>query len=143
MPQADTGQTVKVHYKGTLDDGRQFDSSYQRGEPLEFTLGLDKMIAGFTDAVMGMSPGETKRVRIPAEEAYGEHHEELVRDFARHEFPNDIELVEGLVLSADSPEGDRVRFTVIGLSEDKVTLDGNHPLAGEALTFEIELIEIL
>ena len=143
MSQADTGQTVKVHYKGTLDDGRQFDSSYQRGEPLEFTLGLDSMIAGFTNAIMGMTPGETKTVRIPAQEAYGEHHEELVRDFARHEFPADIDLEEGLVLSADSPDGQRVRFTVVGISEEKVTLDGNHPLAGEALTFEIELVEIL
>lgn len=143
MSAADTGQTVKVHYKGTLDDGRQFDSSHQRGEPLEFTLGIDGMIAGFEKAVIGMAPGETKTVRIAPDEAYGERQDDLVRDFGRAEFPDHIELEEGLVLSADTPEGHRVKFTVVSVSDDKVTLDGNHPLAGEALTFEIELVEIL
>ena len=88
MSAADTGQTVKVHYKGTLDDGRQFDSSHQRGEPLEFTLGIDGMIAGFEKAVIGMAPGETKTVRIAPDEAYGERQDDLVRDFGRAEFPD-------------------------------------------------------
>lgn len=143
MSTADTGQTVRVHYKGSLDDGRQFDSSHQRGEPMEFTLGIDGMIAGFENAVIGMAPGETKTVRIEPDEAYGERQDDLIRDFARAEFPAHIELEEGLVLSADTPEGHRVKFTVISVSDDTVTLDGNHPLAGEALTFEIELVEIL
>lgn len=143
MSTADTGQTVKVHYKGTLDDGRQFDSSHQRGEPLEFTLGIDGMIAGFEKAVIGMAPGDTKTVRIEPDEAYGGRQEELIRDFARAEFPDSIELEEGLVLSADTPDGHRVKFTVLSISDETVTLDGNHPLAGEALTFEIELVEIL
>ena len=143
MAQADTGQTVKVHYKGTLNDGREFDSSHQRGEPLEFTIGLDRMIPGFEAAIIGMAPGESKTVRIPSEEAYGGYQDELVRDFPRGEFPDHIEFEEGLILSADSPDGQRIRFKVLSFSEKVVTLDGNHPLAGEDLTFEIELVEIL
>ena len=143
MTQAETGQTVRVHYKGTLNDGRQFDSSRERGEPLEFTLGIDRMIPGFESAVIGMEAGQTKTVRIPAAEAYGDVNEELVRDFPRSEFPDHIELEEGLVLSADSPDGGRVRFKVVAIGDETVTLDGNHPLAGEDLTFDIELVEIL
>lgn len=143
MNQADMGQTVRVHYTGTLNDGSEFDSSHKRGEPLEFTLGLDRMIPGFEKAVVGMAPGETKNVKIPAEEAYGERQEELIRDFPRTEFPPHIELEEGLVLSADAPDGRRVRFKVLSFSDELVTLDGNHPLAGEDLTFEIELVEVV
>ena len=143
MSQAEIGQTVRVHYKGTLDDGSQFDSSYDRGEPLEFTLGIDSMIPGFRDAVIGMSAGEAKTVRIPADEAYGQHNKDLIRDFPRNEFPPHIELEVGLVLSADSPDGQRIHFKIIALDEEKASLDGNHPLAGQDLTFEIELMEIL
>ena len=143
MTQADMGQTVRIHYKGTLNDGREFDSSHQRGEPLEFTLGLDRMIPGFEQAVVGMTPGDAKTVQIPAQEAYGERQEDLIRDFPRAEFPAHIELEEGLILSADSPDGRRIRFKVLSFSEEVVTLDGNHPLAGEDLTFEIELVEIV
>lgn len=143
MTQADIGQTVRIHYKGTLDDGREFDSSHQRGEPLEFTLGLDRMIPGFERAVIGMMPGDTKTVKIPAQDAYGDHQDELIREFPRAEFPAHIELEEGLILSADSPDGRRIRFKVLSLTDEVVTLDGNHPLAGEDLTFEIELVEIV
>jgi len=143
MSQADTGQTVRVHYKGTLDDGTEFDSSHRRNEPLEFTLGIDPMIPGFEKAVIGMQPGESKTVKIPAEEAYGGYQDDLVRDFPRGEFPDHIELEEGLVLSADSSDGRQVRFKVLAFNEENVTLDGNHPLAGQNLTFDIELVEIL
>jgi len=143
MPQADTGQTVRVHYKGTLDDGTEFDSSHARNEPLEFTIGIDRMIPGFEQAVIGMAPGESKTVEIPAGEAYGDYHEELIRDFPRQEFPAHIELEEGLVLSADSPEGNKVHFKVLSFNDEVVKLDGNHPLAGQNLTFAIELVDIL
>lgn len=143
MTQADMGQTVRIHYTGTLSDGREFDSSHRRGEPLEFTLGLDRMIPGFEQAVIGMTPGDSKTVRIPAGDAYGDRQDELVREFPRAEFPAHIELEEGLILSADAPDGRRIRFKVLSFSDDVVLLDGNHPLAGEDLTFEIELVEIV
>jgi len=143
MAKADTGQTVRVHYRGTLNDGTEFDSSLRREEPLEFTIGLDRMIPGFERAVTGLEPGETVQVEIPADEAYGTRSEDLVREFARGEFPAHIELEEGVILSADGPEGQRVSFKVLSVTEEVVILDGNHPLAGEDLTFEIELVEIL
>lgn len=143
MAKADTGQTVRVHYRGTLKDGTEFDSSHNRAEPLEFTLGLDRMIPGFERAVNGMEPGQSTQVEIPAEEAYGPRNEELVREFPLSEFPDDLELAEGLLLSADGPDGQQVRFKVVSVGEQAATLDGNHPLAGQDLTFEIELLEIL
>ena len=143
MTKADTGQTVRVHYRGTLNDGTEFDSSHQREEPLEFTIGLDRMIPGFERAVTGLAPGESVKVEIPADEAYGTRSEDLVREFARGEFPDHIQLEEGVILSADGPEGQRVRFKVLSVTEEVVVLDGNHPLAGEDLTFEIELVEIV
>lgn len=143
MAKADTGQTVRVHYRGTLKDGTEFDSSHKRSEPMEFTLGLDPMIPGFERAVTGLEPGQSTQVDIPADEAYGLRNDELVRDFPLNEFPDDLELEEGLLLSADGPDGQRVRFKVISIGEQAATLDGNHPLAGQDLRFEIELLEIL
>lgn len=135
------GQTVKVHYTGTLEDGTQFDSSAGR-EPLEFTLGAGQVIPGFEQALAEMAVGETKTVQIPPEQAYGEHQPELVQQVDRGHIPAEIELAVGVQLQAQGPEGQVFRLVVTELAESSVTLDGNHPLAGKALTFELELVEI-
>lgn len=139
---AQNGDTVKVHYTGTLEDGAVFDSSRNR-EPLEFSLGSGQLIKGFEDAVVGMAAGDTKRVNIPFADAYGARDEQLVMHFERKLFPPDITLKEGLVLTLRKPEGGEFDALVSELSDETVTLDANHPLAGEDLSFEIELVEIV
>ena len=141
MSQASNGDSVKIHYTGTLDDGSQFDSSAGR-EPLEFTIGSGQVIPGFEEAVTGMSVGEKKKVRIEPAQAYGERNEEMVQEVPRHVMPEDMELEVGMPLQAQGPDGQVFNLTVIEFSDDSVRLDGNHPLAGQALTFDIELVEI-
>ena len=141
MSAAKSGDTVKVHYTGTLNDGREFDSSRER-DPLEFTIDSGQVIAGFNEAVSGMSVGDSKSVTIPADQAYGEHNPEMVQDVPRSAIPSDIELQEGMILSARNPEGRNLNFKVVDFNDEKVTVDGNHPLAGEDLTFELELVAI-
>lgn len=139
--EAKSGDTVKVHYTGTLTDGTQFDSS--RGqEPLEFTLGQGQMIGGFEEAVVGMSPGDNKTITIVSEEAYGERNEAMVQQVPRTAIPPEIELAEGMLLQAQGPDGETLRFTVADFNDEEVTVDGNHPLAGRDLTFELELVQI-
>jgi peptidylprolyl isomerase len=141
MRQAENGDTVRVHYTGRLDDGTIFDSSRDR-ESIKFTLGRGQLIKGFEDAVVGMSVGEVKTVRIPSDEAYGPHREELVLRVPRAQFPPNIEPRKGLALSIRQPDGGIMEVEITEVSEDSVTLDANHPLAGKDLTFEIELVEI-
>lgn len=141
MKRAENGDTVKVHYTGRLDDGTVFDSSKDR-EPLVFTLGEGRLIKGFEDAVVGMSVGETKTVRVPSEEAYGPYRNELVLRVDRTQFPPSIEPREGLILSLRQPDGGIIEVAITEISEDSVTLDANHPLAGKDLTFEIEMVEL-
>ena len=138
---AKSGDQVNVHYKGTLDDGEVFDSSEGRA-PLSFTLGRGEVIEGFEVAVEGMSPGETRTVRIPPEEAYGEHDEDLLEVVDRASMPKELELRLGQTLRAQGGTGAARRLTVVEINKDTVTLDANHPLAGEALTFEIKLVSI-
>jgi FKBP-type peptidyl-prolyl cis-trans isomerase 2 len=142
MPEeAKTGDTVKVHYTGTLADGTEFDSS--RGqEPLEFTLGQGQIISGFEEAVVGMAPGENKTVTIPSAQAYGERNEEMMQKVPRSAIPDEIELAEGMLLQAQGPEGETLRFTVAEFDEEAVLVDGNHPLAGRDLTFQLELVAV-
>jgi FKBP-type peptidyl-prolyl cis-trans isomerase 2 len=142
MSEAKSGDTVRVHYTGTLDNGTEFDSSHGR-EPLEFTLGAGGLIAGFESAVHGMSAGETKTVTIPADEAYGPRRPDLTHEAPRGAIPDEIELVVGLILHAQGPDGQQLTFQVTDFDEETVTLDGNHPLAGEDLTFNLELVEIV
>jgi len=141
MSQAKEGDTVRVHYTGTLNDGQEFDSS--RGlDPLTFTIGAGAVIQGFDDAVTGMAVGDEKRVTIPAEEAYGPRRDELTLRLPRMELPPDLELEEGSQLRME--QGDQsVVVTVRELDDQSVTLDANHPLAGEALTFDLQLVEIV
>lgn len=131
---AQAGDTVSVHYRGTLDSGEEFDSS-RGGQPLQFTLGTGQVIAGFDEAITGMQIGETKTVRIPAENAYGVHREDLVIVVPAAQAPAGLEVGQQVFLG-DAPA------TVTAVGADGVTVDANHPLAGEALTFEVELVAI-
>ena len=141
MTQEQTGQLVRIHYVGTLDDGRTFDTS-RGGEPLEFTLGQGEVIRGFEKAVLGMAAGETKTVTIAPEDAYGPHRPEMVQELERSVLPADLKLRPGQQLQAQSSDGEALVLVVKEVAEDTVTLDANHPLAGERLTFEIELVEV-
>lgn len=142
MTQAIAGNTVRIHYTGTLDDGTQFDSSAGK-EPLEFALGGGQVIPGFDRAVDGMTIGESKTVTIPPEDAYGMRHEQLVQQVSRSTLPEDLEPAIGMQLRSQSPDGKTLDLTVTAVEEESITLDANHPLSGQALTFAIELVEIL
>ena len=141
MAQANKGDKVKVHYTGTLEDGTQFDSSRGR-EPLEFTLGSGQMIPGFDAGVMGMSIGETKQIKIMSDQAYGPRHDEMVIAVDRSEFPPDVTPALGDQFQMRHETGQVIMVTVTDLSDAQITLDANHPLAGEDLTFDLELVEI-
>ena len=138
---ASAGDTVLVHYTGTLDDGTVFDSSRER-EPLSFTLGEGQVIPGFDEAVTGMSPGETNKITIPAEQAYGPHRPELVQTVERAQIPPHLPLEPGNRLEAQGQNGERMILTVLEADENKAVLDANHPLAGRDLTFDLELVGI-
>jgi len=142
MTQAKSGDTVKVHYTGTLEDGDEFDSSAGR-EPLEFTLGSGQVIAGFDNAVDGMAAGESKTVTIPPDEAYGDRHEQLVQQVPRTSLPDDMTPEVGMQLQSQSPDGQIMNLIISEVAEESITVDANHPLAGQALTFAFELVEIL
>jgi peptidylprolyl isomerase len=141
MQQAKQGDTVHVHYRGTLDDGSEFDSS-AGGDPISFTLGSGEVIPGFEQAIEGMATGDRKTQHIPANEAYGEHRDELVFTVGRDQIPpgNDIEV--GDMLRVGFPDGTSAAVQVKAIDDETVTLDANHPLAGKALTFELELVSI-
>ena len=141
MKQASMGNNVKVHYKGTFDDGTVFDSSLDC-DPLEFTIGGGQVIPGFENAVIGMSIGETKTSRIASDKAYGPHLEEMVVSFDRNQLPADLQPSIGQVLRFRRNDGYIIEVTVIDLSDTNVTFDGNHRLAGKDLIFEIQLLEI-
>ncbi len=130
------GNTVSVHYVGTLDDGEQFDSSRDRGEPLMFVVGAGRMISGFDAAVQGMAVGEIKVVRLLPAEAYGERSDDLVVDVGLGQVPADTAIGDTLLAQ------DGRSVTVLAIEGDVVTIDANHPLAGETLTFEIEIVDI-
>ena len=141
MPQAKRGDTVHVHYRGTLDDGSEFDSS-AGGEPIVFTLGAGEVIPGFETAIEGMSTGDRKTERIEANDAYGDRREELVFTVPREQMPEGGEIEVGDMLQVGFPDGSSAAVQVAGVETDSVTLDANHPLAGKDLTFELELVAI-
>ena len=138
---AKDGDTVKVHYKGTLEDGSVFDTS-RGGEPLEFILGGGNVIVGFDKAVNGMQVGEIKTVTIPAEEAYGPHYDEMVLVIERDKLPEGLVPNIGQQLEIRQSDGRTVEVVVTDVSEVSITVDANHPMAGKDLMFEIELVEI-
>jgi len=141
MSQAKCGDTVKVHINVWLENGTNFVSS-RDDEPLEFSIGKGEVISGFENAVIGMEAGEKKTVSIPPEDAFGPWYEELVVDVAKSDFPEDISPVIGERLKIRMRGSDPIEVTVKDTSEDIVTLDGNHPLAGYTLTYHIQLISI-
>jgi FKBP-type peptidyl-prolyl cis-trans isomerase 2 len=142
MAEAKSGDTVRLHYTGTLNDGTEFDSSAGR-DPLGFTIGAGDIIAGFEQAVIGMVLGESKSVTIASDRAYGARKSEMVQEVDRANIPAEIDLETGMELQASGPDGQMVRLTVIELNDGSVTLDANHPLAGKDLTFDLELVEIV
>jgi len=141
MAQAKTGDTVKVHYTGKLKDGTIFDTSEGR-DPIEFTLGEKQVIPGFEKAVEGMKVGQKTVAAIPMDEAYGPRQENLVVEVDENSFPQDINPEVGQMLTMQQPDGQKVNVRVAELAEGRVKLDANHPLAGEDLTFEIEVVEV-
>jgi peptidylprolyl isomerase len=141
MNQAKCGDTVKVHINVWLENGVNFVSS-KDDEPLEFTIGKGEVISGFENAVIGMEVGEKKTVSIPPEDAFGHWHEELVVDVLKSDFPEDISPVIGERLKIRMRGSDPIEVTVKDMTEDIVTLDGNHPLAGYTLIYHIQLISI-
>jgi peptidylprolyl isomerase len=142
MPKPQAGDTVRVHYTGTLEDGTQFDSS-RGAEPLEFAMGQGQLIAGFENAVSALSAGESCTVTLAPEDAYGESNAEMIQDVPRRMMPEGLQLEVGSVLQGKADDGRVDNFTVVSFTEEKVTLDANHPLAGKTLTFDIELVEIV
>ncbi|MBC7569505.1 MAG: peptidylprolyl isomerase [Spirosoma sp.] len=142
MAQAKSGDTVQVHYTGTLNDGTVFDSSAGR-TPLEFTVGSGQVIKGFDDGVSGMNPGDKKTINIPVEDGYGPANEEMIFTLNRSDIPDDIPLEEGMTLNMHEDGSPRpIPVIIRQLSDTSVTLDANHPLAGKDLTFDIELVDV-
>ena len=135
-----TGDTVRVHYRGTLSDGSEFDTSEGR-DPLEFVVGSGEVIGGFDAAVSGLEPGESVTVTIPAADAYGDHDPQGVQPVPLDQFPSVPEV--GWAVERAGPDGQRIPAIITEVSDDLATLDFNHPLAGQDLTFEIELVEVV
>jgi len=142
MASAKSGDTVKVHYSGTLSDGTVFDSSQDR-EPLEFTIGQNMVIPGFENGIVGMNEGDSREIPIPAAEAYGAYNENLVAAVPRSQVPAEMELELGMILQVRSPEGALARAMVRQITDAEVTLDLNHPLAGQDLVFQVQLVKIV
>jgi len=142
MDEAKNGDKVKVHYHGKLTNGETFDSSAGR-EPLEFEIGSGSVIKGFDEGVSGMKVGEKKTINIPVDEAYGERSEDMLIEFPKDRFPKDMEIKEGMQLMMSNGTGQNIPVIVTEVKDDDVILDANHPLAGEELIFDIELVEII
>ncbi len=141
MSKAKKGDQVKVHYKGTLTSGEQFDSSEGR-EPLAFTVGAGQMIKGFDDAIPGMAVGDKKTINIAPENAYGEKNQDAIIEFPKSNIPPDMQLSPGMKLQLQNQEGHPIPVVVTEVKDDVVILDANHELAGKELVFDIELVEI-
>ena len=141
MSQAKDGDTVKVHYTGKLNDGTVFDSSVGR-DPLQFKIGDKKLIAAFEQCLVGMQVGESKSITLEPEEAYGMYRQEMVAEVKRSNLPENITPEVGLMLQIKQPEGQTLQVRISEVNDETVTLDGNHPLAGKTLSFDIELLEI-
>lgn len=142
MNQAKIGDTVRVHYSGQLDNGFLFDSS-EGSEPLELELGSGRFIPGFEEAIVGMAPGETRTVTVPPEKGYGRYREDRVLKIDKNDLPEEISPVEGMTLEICAPNGVMIPVLVTEVSGSTVTLDANHPLSEQTLTFKIRLVEIV
>lgn len=135
------GNKIKVHYTGTLDNGEVFDSS-REAQPLEFEVGAGQVIPGFDQAVVGMQVGESKQVRIPEEEAYGPYNDNMVFDADPSQFEEGLSPQVGQQFQTQMQDGTPLLLTVKSIEDGKIMLDANHPMAGKALTFDLEVVEI-
>ena len=142
MQQVKSGDKIKVHYHGRLTNGETFDKSEGR-EPLEFEVGSGMVIKGFDDGVTGMAVGDKKTINIPFAEAYGPKNPEMIIDMPKDRFPKDMEIEVGMPLSMSDGQGQQFQVVVAEVQEEMVILDANHPLAGEDLVFDLELVEII
>ena len=142
MRQATGGDSVRVHYTGTLDDGTEFESSAER-EPIEITIGSGQFFPEIESALVGMAKGDTKKVTLEPENAYGAYDPQLTQNVGRDGIPAEIKLEIGTILEAKNENGDLTPVKVVGISDENVTFDINHPLAGLALTFELTLVEFV
>lgn len=150
MKQAKQGDLVKVRFTGKLDDGTVVDSSEEceceececEDDRLEFTIGEEQLVPGLEEAFIGMRPGESKTIRLSAERAYGPYDDEMVMEVPRTEFPDDIDPEVGQMLELTGDDGESFVVTVTEVSDEAVTLDANHPLAGQDINYDIELVEI-
>jgi len=141
MATAKDGDTVKVHYTGKLEDGTVFDSSEGR-PPFEFKIGDKKVIPGFEKGVIGMEVGESRNIKIPMKEAYGEKRDELTQQISRSQIPPDLKPEIGQRLQMQQPDGQPFEVTVSAMDDESITIDANHPLAGQDLQFDIKLEDI-
>jgi len=142
MAEAKHGDTVKVHYTGKLKNGKIFDTSKER-DPLEFTLGENQVIPGFEEGIIGMNPGETKTVSMSPDKAYGPKREDLIAEIPKDKLPPDMKPEVGQRLQAQQQDGQTIPIVITQVSDTAITVDANHPLAGEDLTFEIQLVTII
>jgi FKBP-type peptidyl-prolyl cis-trans isomerase 2 len=136
------GDKVKVEYKGTLSDGTVFDSTEKHGAPLEFEVGSQQLMEGFENAIIGMEKGEEKEFSLTSDEAYGEYNEELVKSVPRDQLPKDQDFEAGNMLVMGLPNGIQITAQITEITEDIVTLDLNHPLAGKDLTFKVKIVDV-
>jgi FKBP-type peptidyl-prolyl cis-trans isomerase 2 len=139
---AEAGNKVKVHYTGTFDDGEVFDSS-REAQPLEFEIGAGQVIPGFDQAIQGMEVGESKQVRIPEADAYGEYNPEMVFTTDHSQFEEGVSPEIGQQFQAQTPDGQPMLLVVKDVSEEGIVMDANHPMAGKDLNFDLELVEII
>jgi FKBP-type peptidyl-prolyl cis-trans isomerase 2 len=141
MSQVKQNDTVRVHYTGKLTDGQVFDSSLER-EPIEFTMGQGQLIPGFEKGLLDMKVNEKKTIEIPADEAYGQPREELIQEVDKNQLPEEIKPEPGMGLVSKSPDGREMNLVVKEVKEETIVVDGNHPLAGKDLVFDLEVVEI-
>lgn len=142
MNQVNKNSTLKVHYTGKLSDGQVFDSSVERGQPIEFTMGQGQLIPGFEKGLIDMKVNEKKTVNIPFSEAYGEPRKELIQEVQKSQLPEDIEPEVGMGLVSQNQNGEEINLVVTDVKPDSIVVDGNHPLAGKDLVFDLEVVEI-
>lgn len=142
MREVGSGDTIRIHYTGTLEDGAEFDSSKGK-EPIEFTVGNGNLISGFENGVLGMKVGDKKTVTIPPEDAYGEKREDLLAKVDKKEFPQDVTPEVGMPLQVKRPDGGIMNVIITEIETDSVTLDANPPLAGQTLIFDLEMVEFV
>ena len=140
--QVENGNTVSVHYRGTLNDGTEFDSSHSRGEPLSFQVGAGQMISGFDAALPGMAVGETKNITLTPDQAYGDTNPEAITDIPKTSFPAGFDFQVDAMIQGQNDMGQPLIGTINEVKDEAVTIDFNHPMAGKDLNFEIELVSI-